>query len=60
MTLRFRPAYIRGINRRYGSTAAICPAFQKQLGWLFLFRGRASPEESTINKPVKPEDLSRA
>ena len=27
MTLRFRPAYIRVINRRYRSTAVICSAF---------------------------------
>lgn len=51
MTLRFRPAHIRVINRRYISPAATCSAFQKQPGWLFLFRGRASPEETTINKP---------
>jgi hypothetical protein len=30
MTLRFRPAYIRVINRRYLSTAATCSAFPKQ------------------------------
>jgi hypothetical protein len=54
MTLRFRPAYIRVINRRYSSTAATCPAFQKQPGWLFSFQGKASPEKTTINKSSNP------
>jgi hypothetical protein len=51
MTLRFRPAYIRVINRRYLSTAATCPAFQKQTGWSFLCRGSSSPEEQPIQNP---------
>ena len=45
MTLRFRPAYIRVINRRYLSTAAICSAFKKQTGWSFLGRGISNPED---------------
>jgi transposase len=49
MTLRFRPAYIRVINRRYLSTAATCFAFQKKTGWAFLYRGRSSPQ----NNPLK-------
>src|SRR5579863_7809511 len=48
MTLRFRPAYIRVINRRYLSTAATCSAFPKKTGWIFLCRGRSSPEELPI------------
>jgi len=32
MTLRFRPAYIRLINRRDSSTAVISPACQKKTG----------------------------
>ncbi len=34
MTLQFRPAYIRVINRRYLSTAATCSAFPKKTGWM--------------------------
>jgi hypothetical protein len=48
MTLRFRPAYIRVINRRYLSTAATCFAFPNKTGWIFLCRGRSSPEEPPI------------
>src|ERR1700722_10755336 len=51
MTLRFRPAYIRVINRRYLSTAATCSAFQNKTGWIFLCRGRSSPEEQPIQNP---------
>ena len=51
MTLRFRPAYIRVINRRYLSTAATCSAFPKKTGWIFLSRGRSSPEEHPNQNP---------
>jgi hypothetical protein len=51
MTLRFRPAYIRVINRRYLSTAATCPAFQKQTDWISLYRGKSSPEEQSMPNP---------
>jgi hypothetical protein len=60
MTLRFRPAHIRVINRRYLSTAAICSTFPKKTGWIFLCRGNSSPEEQTNSKPVKPGILSMA
>ena len=51
MTLRFRPAYIRVINRRYLSTAATCSAFQKKTGWTFLCRERSSPENNQFKNP---------
>ena len=60
MTLRFRPAYIRVINRRYLLPAATCSAFQKQPGWIFLCRGKSSPEKQPIQHPVKPAILSVA
>ena len=46
MTLRFRPAYIRLINRRDSSTTVICPAFLKQQ--------RASSTRKRVNWPQKP------
>ena len=60
MTLRFRPAYIRVINRRYLSAAATCSAFQKKTGWPFPLSGKFQPGKQPIQKPVKPEALSRA
>jgi len=59
MTLRFRPAYIRVINRRYLSTAATCSAFPKKTGWIFLCRGRSSPEEQPI-KTRQPRSFIRS
>jgi hypothetical protein len=59
MTLRFRPAYIRVINRRYLSTAATCSAFQKKTGWTFLLSRKIQPGNQ-FKKPVKPEALSSA
>ena len=59
MTLRFRPAYIRVINRRYLSTAATCSAFPKKTGWIFLCRGRSSPEELPI-KTRQPRSFIRS
>ena len=46
MTLRFRPAYIRLINRRDSSTTVISPAFLK--------RNRASSTRKRVNRPEKP------
>src|ERR1700733_6958989 len=54
MTLRFRPAYIRVINRRYLPTAATCLAFQNKTGGIFLCRGRSSPKEQPIQNPSNP------
>jgi hypothetical protein len=48
MTLRFRPAYIRVINRRYLSTAATCFAFPNKTVWISLCQGRSRPEEQPI------------
>src|SRR3984957_18769136 len=59
MTLRFRPAYIRVINRRYLSTAATCSAFQKKTDWNFLCRGRSSPEENNRFKTLQTRDFIR-
>ena len=58
MTLRFRPAYIRVINRRYLSTAGTCSAFQKQTGLDLPLSGKIQPERTTNSKPVKPGILS--
>ena len=57
MTLRFRPAHIRVINRRFSSTAAICSSFQNRKGWLFLNSGRASPN-SNQQQPSSPKFIS--
>jgi hypothetical protein len=46
MTLRFRPAYIRLINRRDSSTSIICPVFPKAK--------RASLTRKRVNWPEKP------
>jgi hypothetical protein len=46
MTLRFRPAYIRVINRRDSSTTVICPVFPKAK--------RASSTRKRMNWPEKP------
>jgi hypothetical protein len=46
MTLRFRPAYIRVINRRDSSTTVISPAFLKSK--------RASSTRKRENWPEKP------
>jgi hypothetical protein len=53
MTLRFRPAYIRVINRRYLSTAATCSAFQTKTAALSP-DGEARPGKQN-QKPSNPE-----
>ena len=40
MTVRFRPAYIRVINRRFSSTAVTCAAFKTKRATLFASRKR--------------------
>ena len=57
MTLRFRPAHIRVINRRFSSTAAICSAFQNRKGWPFLNPGRGQPGNS-YQQPSSPKFIS--
>jgi hypothetical protein len=59
MTLRFRPAYIRVINRRYLSTAATCSVFQNKTGRISSIE-EIRPGRTTNSKPVKPEVLSVA
>jgi len=49
MTLRFRPAYIRVINRRYSSTAVISSALQKQRPAQPQLR-TSRPQKTKINR----------
>src|ERR1700761_7446491 len=51
MTLRFQPAYIRVINRRLSSIAAICPALQKEKRLRSLLTDERSP------KPINEKTL---
>jgi hypothetical protein len=58
MTLRFRPAYIRVINRRYLSTAATCSAFQNKKGHALRF-AKAQPLKPSYER-LKLRPLSEA
>src|SRR5438128_1131319 len=49
MTLRFRPANIRVINRRDSSTAVICPVFQNQKDQLHPKTGRTGPGKTKLS-----------